>query len=369
MKKSSVGVTIVVALFFNSPVFSQSGFSPDEKVDVRVASVKSEGLMFGLSALAAPLCQKDRLAWGLGPPWLRVWPEATTSKNLSEQGRALKKRFPVADNDRVFIATPVLTPYAEAGILAGDTVSAESSGLDAPLEPRDTWRARTFAALEANPVRTLSLTRGTEKLEVQVKHRLTCLATLTIKKSRNSYADSSKAWGVIVTEPLVKTLTYRQQAIVFAHEMAQLATGGVDANDGTGALIGGLILGRLSAFATNTETGYWQPKPDQMQEADTVALWLLAQLSISPQEYLDEMIRLDTESSSLSGAAYSTTRGLSGMRKTTIENWVNAWKADGSLPMPKSYNETMMQQFKSHTVETGLIKGIKTLIAEGQQIK
>ena len=205
MKKSRVGVTIAVALFCNSPVFSQSGFSPDETIDVRVASVKSEGLMFALSALAAPLCQKDRLAWGPGTQWLRVWPEATTSKSLSEQGRALKKRFPVADNDGVFVATPVLTPYAEAGVLAGDIVSAKSSGLVVPFEPRDTWRARTYAALEANPVKTLSLTRGTEKLEVQVKYRLTCLDALTIKKSRNSYADSSKAWGVIVTEPLIKT--------------------------------------------------------------------------------------------------------------------------------------------------------------------
>lgn len=261
----------------------------------------------------------------------------------------------------MFIASQILTPYAEAGILAGDTVSAESSGPIVPFEPRDTMRARTDSADEANPVRTLALTRGTQKLEVQVKYRLTCLDTLTIKKSQKSYADSSKLWGVIVTEPLLKTLTFRQQAIVLAHEMAQLATGAVDANDRSNffstdrpSLLGGLVL-----VVTNVETKYVQPNADRMKEADTVALWLLAQLGISPQEYLDEVKRLDAESSGLSGAAYSTTRGLSKNRLANIENWLTTWKADGSLPMPKSYSEAVMQQFKSQALETGLISGVK----------
>ncbi len=136
-----------------------------------------------------------------------------------------------------------------------------------------------------------------------------------------------------------------------------------------GASVGRLLFGNLAAAASNAETRYGQPKPDLMEEADKVALWLLAQLSVSPQEYLDEIARLDSESSGLAGAAYSTTRGLSRMRRVTIERWIDSWKVDGLLPMPQTYSEAVMQQFKSQAIETGLIAGVKALIAEAQSSK
>lgn len=365
-------IAFAIACLGSLPVLSQSFasrgvYTAEELVDIRIASVKSEGLMFALSAMAAPLCPKDRLVWSAGPQWLRVWPEATTASRLREQGSALKKRFAVADDDRVFVATQVLTPHAQAGILAGDVVSAESSGPIVPFEPRDTLRARTLAAYEANPVRVFGLTRGSAKLEVEVNFRLTCIADLIVKKSQRMYADSSKVWGVIITEPLIKTLSYRQQAVVFAHEMAQLATGGINANDGTRALVGSLLFGGLSAIGSNPETRYHQPSPGEMQEADAVALWLLAPLSISPEEYLNEIALLNTEPSGVFTPTYANTRSMSEQRRTTLESWVKTWKEDGSLPMPKSYSEATMQQFKTQALRTGLVSGVTALIAEGQQ--
>lgn len=64
----SKSVAAVLLMFFGIlPVSAQlfgasTVYTADETLERRIANVKSEGLMFALSVIAAPLCKKNRLA-------------------------------------------------------------------------------------------------------------------------------------------------------------------------------------------------------------------------------------------------------------------------------------------------------------------
>lgn len=358
----------LLGLLLVSPwALAQDYFVGEQALDVRAEMIRSSQLTLSLGALAAPLCAKDLRSWEIAPPLFFVSPESTKYLPAREMGVALRKRFGAADGERVVIADAALAPYVQEGLKAGDAFPAGIDFHPVPVEPQNTYRERRFAAIAANPDQVYSVRRGDQTLRIPLKNRLTCSGALMIRKSNYRYANSESGVGtmssgglVIITYPLLKSLSYREQAMVIAHEIAETATG---SNRNTVlTAIGGV---NIFVGAGHTEIGRLrQGQPELMAISDLVALWLLSQIEIPPEDYLALVTKLDAEKAGLGAPVYATTRPLAQERKDAIANAIAQWQKDKSLPVPKGYTPEAMAELRSWAASTGLVDGIKALIAE-----
>lgn len=355
-----------------APVHAQ--FKGAEQVDVYIASAPGADLAWALGAMAAPLCKKEMRAWRVPESTLAVFPES--SRFGGETGTELKKRFAVADDELVMVAQPVLSPYADAGFKAGDVFPRGSRPTRVPREPRDTHREREWAAFEQDPVLVFTVRRGDQTLQLPVRHQPQCGGNLFTTKSKYLYIQSHFALGtfagggsISITYPLLKSLSLREQAIVYAHEIGHTAVGANTNSEKVRPTLAALNALAMPSAVTNELADLRTAKPEQMAQADSTAIWLLSLIGIAPEEYLAVLGKLDALKGGLGEPVFSTVRPLGPERRAAIAEAIAQWQKDKTLPLPPGRSPEAMKELQRHAQETGLPDKVKSLIGEPAQAR
>ncbi len=362
------GVLMTAGSMLSGQATAQDFYVGDELVDVKINTIASTELAAALGAIAVPLCKKEMRSWHQADPHMYVAPEAQ-SRNAAETSRSLKKRFTVAEREAVVVGQPVMSPFADAGFKLGDVLPANTRPTRVPVEPGDTYREREWAAFEQDPEMTFTVRRGEETKQVKVRYRMDCGGALFVRKNRYRFAQSSsglatRAGGgiIVLTYPLVKSLSLRQQAVVMAHEIGQTATGAnlrpSAATSAATAALGTLFFG---ANASNGDD-LRKPEPEKLVDADHVAMWLMSLVGVYPDEYVAILTKLESENDGFMIPEYKTTRPLSWDRKAALSSAVAMWQKEKMLPVPRGYTEQNLAELRAWAASTGLVDQIKKVI-------
>jgi hypothetical protein len=112
-----------------------------------------------------------------------------------------------------------------------------------------------------------------------------------------------------------------------------------------------------------------RPKPDDMLQADLVALWLLSLIGISPAEYLDLLTRLDAEKSAFSDTDYATTRPSLGDRIKFLKETIAQKESGQALPLPTAFTAESVDQLRAAADKSGLLPKIAVMLVEPTVVK
>jgi hypothetical protein len=365
--RSIFSACLAVLTVLPAMALAQKSFRGEQQIDVKIATVRSEELAYGLGVLALPICPQRLLSPSTPTPMMYVIPYSFLTRNWPSE--ALKKRYGAADKESVVLVEHELTPFAQAGFKVGDIAFDTSLKTMAPFAPRETYGERVVAFFAENPNQIYSVRRGDQVLKLTVANTLSCSGGLSVIDSTARYADSSQLRGIMVTHPLLTSLTLKEQAILIAHELGEQISGANLVNGSTGAALGVALLGNLGRIGSHGETGYRRPKPDDMAQADLVAMWLLSLIAVSPAEYLDLLIRLDAEKSALSTTDYATTRPLSLERIAFIKDAIARLDTEKSLPLPIVFKPESVEQLRAAADKSGLLPKIAAMLMPEPTVK
>jgi hypothetical protein len=349
------------------PTLAQKFFKGEQELDIKIATVRTQELAYALGMLAVPVCTPKLLGPAIGSPFMAVYPESVASRR--EVSAALKKRYGAMESEAAVVVDHQITPYGEAGFKLGDIVSSESLQPRVPYEPKDTYGARRKEYYAGKPVETYTVRRGDQTLQLTVANTLSCSGGVMVLDSKGRFADSAQGWGIMVSYPLLSTLTAKEQAIVIAHELGEQISGANSFNGSTGSVVGAVLFGNLSRIGTNGDTRFRRPKPDDMLQADLVALWLLSLIGVSPAEYLDLLTRLDAEKSAFSDTDYATTRPLQIDRIKFLKEMIEQKESGQALPLPTAFTAESVEQLRAAADKSGLLPKIAAMLMPEPTVK
>lgn len=330
---------------------------PESFLELEAISAHAREVLFLLQYSLQPVCAEKGDLWSGGIDPEIVFPKEPSASGMKKRWEILQQTFGAKPGQFVFLVDQPLTPYGVAGIRAGDIVdaalnrprpgdapgdAADKGGQDSAPAPRPADKQPAGSVLERaralnkmlseqaeriysrNPIRNMTVLRNGVATPVAVRMVRTCRIHLIPVDSKYSYADSDNN-QVIMTKPLLQSLSHAELVAVIAHEAAHVALD-LSKDRVSGRLTAKLFFGKLAGIGENVETETSAPKDAELIQADRLAMRMATGLGVEPAAYVATLRKLVASGETLGRPDYERTRPMNPARLEALEKNVQLWE-------------------------------------------
>jgi Peptidase family M48 len=324
---------------------------------MKVSAVANE-MLYSMAYAMKPVCSNERAdwMWSAGPYWasgnraldkLRLW---------KGHGEAISTAFQLSEGEFVFVGDIDKLPWGYAGLKANEKFKfenrAEISNLTDPYmlmlqrkENDNTVVNAKDKALQNSPFNSFSMIRNGEKLLLNLRMSSVCKYGLDIIDSKYQYADSNDTL-IIVTVPLLESLSKEELVVVLSHEIAHVALK-LSKSRGRNKALAQFFIGSLSQINENQESGLSEPKVDDLIKADHLAMQLASGYGVDVSSYVGIIRKLVDRQDTFNAPTYRRTRGLSPTREQALRASVDLWQKSKNYQLVAGIDAGMQQEVRN----------------------